>query len=98
MEFSDGVMDGVNLMVNRIYELYDITKQAVTENDKDKLAYVDEVEDMIDGDRKRLVNAHIERLNKGQCKAESSGIFINLISNIERIGDHITYIAHSIEA
>lgn len=98
MEFSDGVMDGVNLMVNRIYELYDITKQAVTENDKDKLAHVDEVEDMIDGDRKRLVNAHIERLNKGQCKAESSGIFINLISNIERIGDHITYIAHSIEA
>ena len=98
MEFSDGVMDGVNLMVNRIYELYDITKQAVTENDKDKLAHVDEVEDMIDGDRKRLVNAHIERRNKGLCKAESSGIFINLISNIERIGDHITYIAHSIEA
>ena len=23
MEFSDGVMDGVNLMVNRIYELQD---------------------------------------------------------------------------
>lgn len=43
-----------------------------------------------------LIDAHIERLNKGICKAESSGIFINLVSNLERLGDHLTYIAHSV--
>ena len=98
MEFSDGVIDDVSVMVNRVYELYDLVKQTVTGRDRDALVRVDEVENSIDSDRKRLIDAHIERLNNGQCKAESSGIFINLVANIERIGDHLTYIAHSIEA
>ena len=45
--------------------------------------------------RSKMMNDHIARLNSGECKAESSSIFINLVSNIERLADHITYIAHS---
>ena len=43
--------------------------------------------------RKRYIDDHIARLNKGECKPESSGVFINLVSNLERLGDHLTYIA-----
>lgn len=98
MEFSDGVINDVSKMVSLIYELYDLAKKAVLEGDDNVLSRVDEVEEQIDGFRKRLIDGHVERLNKGLCKPECSGVFINLVSNIERLGDHLTYIAHSVEA
>ncbi len=97
MEFSDGVIDEVSDMVKNIDSLYALTKQAVLESDKNILPEVDRVEEKIDAYRKSLIDGHIERLNKGLCKPESSSIFINLVSNIERLGDHLTYIAHSVE-
>lgn len=97
MEFSDGVIDEVSNMVKNIDSLYALTKQAVLESDKNILPEVDRVEEKIDAYRKSLIDGHIERLNKGLCKPESSSIFINLVSNIERLGDHLTYIAHSVE-
>ena len=35
---------------------------------------------------------HIDRLKQGKCKPENNTIFINLVSNLERIGDHLYYI------
>ena len=52
---------------------------------------------MLDNFRRKLISDHIERLNRGECKATSSSIFINLVSNMERAGDHMFFIAHTIE-
>ncbi len=96
IEFSDQVMAEIKNMIGEIEKLYSLTKDVVTSKNDKLLVQVDEVEEGIDNLRKRLIDAHIERLNKGICKAESSGIFINLVSNLERLGDHLTYIAHSV--
>ena len=56
---------------------------------------IDIIEDEIDARRKDLVKGHIERLNKGECRAESSSVFINLANNLERVGDHLYFIAQS---
>ncbi|MGN1094337.1 MAG: Na/Pi cotransporter family protein [Candidatus Neoclostridium sp.] len=97
MEFSDGVIQELNQMVAQISVLYNLTKQAVLNADKNVLPEVNRVEEKIDAYRKKLIDGHIERLNKGLCKPESSSVFINLVSNIERLGDHLTYIAHLAE-
>ena len=57
----------------------------------------DDLEEAIDDMRKDLVAEHICRLSQGKCRPENNTIFINLVSNMERIGDHLNYIAHSIE-
>lgn len=77
-------------------ELYSLTKQIISEKDATLLAKADQVENEIDGFRKRLIDGHIERLNAGICRPESSGVFINLVSNLERLGDHLTYIAYTV--
>jgi phosphate:Na+ symporter len=41
--------------------------------------------------RKALVQEHINRLSQGLCKPENNAVFINLVSNLERIGDHLAY-------
>lgn len=34
-------------------------------------------------------------MGRGECRPENNTVFINLVSNLERIGDHLSYIAHS---
>ena len=32
---------------------------------------------------------HIERLAKGQCSADSGAVWLHLVNDLERVGDHI---------
>ena len=96
MDFSQGVMEELGEMVEQVERLYSLTKLAVLEKEPALLPQIDRVEARIDAHRKQLIDRHIQRLNQGECKAESSGVFINLVSNLERLGDHLTYIAYTI--
>jgi phosphate:Na+ symporter len=40
--------------------------------------------------------SHVERMGQGLCSAESGLIFIDLVDNIEKIGDHLKNIAQAI--
>ncbi len=95
LDFSPSVGEELDGMVARVEELYGLTKRAVLERDPMLLPQIDRVEEEVDGLRKALIDRHIQRLNAGECRAESSGVFINLVSNLERLGDHLTYIAHT---
>ena len=39
---------------------------------------------------------HIDRMTNGKCSPRSGMIFIDLVDNIEKIGDHLTNIAQSV--
>lgn len=95
--FSDSVKAEMQKMVGKIEELYVFTKQLIVEKNAELLPQIDQTEEQIDAFRKRLIDSHIERLNSGECRPESSSVFINLVSNLERLGDHLTYIAHTIK-
>ena len=95
--FSDNVINSLVNMYQDVVKLYDVSIKAFVEKDLSLLKQVDEIEEVIDTTRTKLINDHIKRLNEGRCKPENSGVFINLVSNLERIGDHICYVAHSIE-
>ena len=97
LDFSGGVKIELDGMVMRLEELYTLTRRAVLERESGLLPRIDQAEDDIDAMRKRLIDRHIERLNQGECRAESSGVFINLVSNLERLGDHLTYIAYTVQ-
>lgn len=98
LDFSDSVKEELNEMEGCIESLYALTKRLVEEKELGLLHQIDRVEGKIDNMRRELVNHHIERLNAGVCKAESSGVFINMVSNMERLGDHLTYIAYTVQA
>jgi phosphate:Na+ symporter len=95
--FSETVQEDLTRMAGRVEALYQLTKRAILEKDQALLPQVAAVEDEIDAMRKELIDGHIRRLNAGECRAESSGVFINLVSNLERLGDHLTYIADTVQ-
>lgn len=96
LDFSDGVKEEVTKMVTLVEDLYSLTRQAVLERNASLLPQIERIEDSVDDMRRKLIDSHIQRLNQGECRAESSGVFINLVSNLERLGDHLTYIAASV--
>lgn len=95
LQFSDNVVAELDAMVERVEDLYSLLKRYIQEKDGELLPQIDRVEEDIDAFRKALIDSHIRRLNAGECRPESSGVFINMVSNLERLGDHLTYIAHS---
>ncbi len=97
LDFSESVMEELAAMVEQVEHLYNLTTQALLNKEQTLLPQIDRTEERIDDMRKDLIDRHIQRLNQGECRAESSGIFINLVSNLERLGDHLTYVAHTIQ-
>lgn len=94
--FNYIVYTEIKEMYDKVREMYDIAMDCFLTKDDGKLSEVERAEDEIDRLRRQLVNKHIERLNKGECNPESNGVFVNLVGNIERMADHLTFIAESI--
>ncbi|MBQ4269884.1 MAG: Na/Pi cotransporter family protein [Clostridia bacterium] len=93
--FSEGINEKISDMHDLLRKQYSLVKQVALDKNYAVLAESDEVEDQIDEMRKELVAEHILRLSQGKCRPENNTVFINLVSNLERIGDHLNFIAHS---
>jgi phosphate:Na+ symporter len=52
-----------------------------------------EAEDLIDSMRKNFKKNHMRRLSEGSCNINSGIIFVDIINNLEKIGDHVYNIA-----
>jgi phosphate:Na+ symporter len=52
-----------------------------------------DAEDQIDSMRKKFKNNHMKRLSEGSCNINSGIIFVDIINNLEKIGDHVYNIA-----
>ena len=95
--FSDNVLLQVGFMRSTINTLYQKTDEVFLSKDINRLKEIDEVENKVDKMRKELIDDHFDRLNKGECKPQNSGVFVNLVNNLERAADHMTYIAYSVK-
>lgn len=95
LSFSEGINAKLELMHGMLQEQYELVKQVGLENRIDLIAASDELEDKIDNMRRELVAEHIVRLSQGKCKPENNTVFINLVCNLERVGDHLNYLVHN---
>lgn len=94
--FSESVYESIKSLRDMLNEQYDNINIMILQNDYSLKDKINEVEDNIDTLRTNLINDHIARLEEGKCKAQSSGVFINLISNLERAGDHLEVVAQTL--
>lgn len=94
IKFSSKVFEQIGIMRDKLNQQFAYLKDMFENNNYAILAEVDQVEDEIDKLRSTMINDHIARLEKGECSPASSGVYINLVSNLERAGDHLAYIAH----
>jgi phosphate:Na+ symporter len=95
--FSDGINEKLSEMHAMLHDQYALVKTTVLENKRDLIQTSDDLEEKIDEKRRELVAEHITRLSQGKCRPENNTIFINLVCNLERVGDHLNYLVHNDE-
>ena len=95
--FSEQVIEKLKAMYEDLSEMYKLAAAIFETKNKDGFASLEKIENEVDSMRKALIDEHIARLNAGACSPKNSAVFINLVSNLERAGDHINFFAHTIE-
>ncbi len=55
-----------------------------------------QIEDEVDECKDEYKISHIARMNDGTCNAESGAVFLNMLIDIERVGDHAINVAFAI--
>lgn len=70
--------------------------QALDHKDKEAARHVVEKEEAIDKMERKLRKQHILRLNEGACSGQAGIVFVDIISNLERVGDHAVNIAEAV--
>lgn len=96
LEFSETGDRELREMVDMVDKILNLSLDMFSNNTQEHLAEILALEDQIDKKEREIQNAHIERLNKNQCTAQSGMMFSDLASNLERVADHATNIAFSI--
>ncbi|KML34690.1 Na/Pi cotransporter family protein [Rossellomorea marisflavi] len=89
--------------MNDLEEMFGLTISTVSQsiealdvNSLDMAREVIEKEDRIDKMERKLRKQHILRMNEGKCTGQSGIVFVDIISNLERIGDHAVNIAEAV--
>ncbi len=93
--FSEGIEEKIRTMHALIEKQYGVVKNISLEDERERIGEADALEEEIDAMRRDLVADHIARMGRGECRPENNTVFINLVSNLERVGDHINFLAHS---
>lgn len=93
IQFSEKAIRDLNYMCETAKYAVDSAIFALGNSDTQEAKKVIETESKIDDINKQLRAEHITRLNKHECNPESGTIFLEIVSNLERVGDHSNNIA-----
>ena len=96
LKFSSGVIEQIKLMGEKLTAQFELVNELFETSNNDLIEKIDAIEEQIDDMRSEMIQQHIDRLERNECSPSNSGVFINLVSNLERAGDHLNYIAHSL--
>lgn len=86
---------------DEIYEMKKITQNAletVMHRDEDKMKWLSKVaamEQQMDDMTESYRNNHLERMRQGKCSEEACVLYSEMLTDFERIGDHLLNIAQS---
>jgi phosphate:Na+ symporter len=98
LPFSDEAVKELDDMISKAVESVRVVVDALENNDKQKAASIIAMDDILDDLERELRARHIKRLNHGICYPASGVVFLDMLSHLERIGDHAVNIAEEIIA
>ncbi|MEC9489007.1 MAG: Na/Pi cotransporter family protein [Halanaerobium sp.] len=93
LTFSSKAKKDLAHMFDTAIEAFTLAMEGLDKMDRNVSESVLHFEDDIDLMEKEMRTNHILRLNKGECYPASGVVYLDVLSNLERIGDHASSIA-----
>ena len=91
--FSEDAVHDLNDMFDRVRGLYRISLRALQGEDREAANEAFLLEKNVDRLEIEYKANHVHRLESGRCNPEGGILFVEILHNLERIGDHAVNIA-----
>ena len=88
LSFSGTGVDDLKEISNSVFRSFGHAIEARQTGNMEAVRKVSQYEDQVDNMEEELREKHIERLSKGECVPSAGVVFLDIISNLERISDH----------
>ena len=88
LDFSDTGTEDLREISKNVFKAFENAIEARRSGNMDFVRKVSQYEDEVDSLEEELREKHIERLSKGKCVPSAGVVFLDVISNLERISDH----------
>ena len=96
LSLSEDAIKEMDSMLNAVKECVDLSLLAFEKDDLSIALKVPPLEEVIDELKAKLRANHIDRVKRRQCSIEAGFIWSDLLTNLERVGDHCNNIATEI--
>lgn len=97
LKFSESARKEMINIYAKVQENFKTALKCLEEDNKEMAHEIYTLEDEVDALDKLYRKTHMERLNKGNCTIDSGVLFLDLLTNLERISDHSCNIANQVE-
>ena len=94
--FSPEARRELEVMESAVREVLSLSISAFVDNDVQRAARVEPLEEIIDGLCDEMKSHHVDRLQSGACTLGQGFVFNDLLTNYERVADHCSNIAVAI--
>ncbi|MCC0637577.1 MULTISPECIES: Na/Pi cotransporter family protein [unclassified Clostridioides] len=98
ISFSEEGQAELDIMYNKVVSAYTYALESMRTDDVDLACKVIKIEEQVDIMEKSCRANHMYRLNNNLCSIENGVIYLDVISNLERISDHAVNIAQQVIA
>ncbi|MHC4752452.1 MAG: PhoU domain-containing protein, partial [Planctomycetota bacterium] len=96
LSFSDLALAEIGQFREEVEQMFDSVIAALEHSDIESAKSALANENNLNKMQMDFRRSHVQRMSEGICSAETGLIFIDLVDNIEKIGDHLTNIAQAI--
>lgn len=93
LRLSDVASQELSVLVAAVDEAVEMSFRAFRDGDMELARQVEPLEEVIDELKEQLRGNHVLRLQQGSCSMETGFVWSDLLTNLERIGDHCSNIA-----
>ena len=96
LTFSDDAMREAEDLRTRVMEMLGAVIHAVEHGDRKAAQRALAIEEEINEMQVKFRRSHVQRMTDGDCLPTTGLIFIDLVDNVEKIGDHLCNIAQAV--
>ena len=93
IKFSEKAMEEFRVISDAVDEIVEMSITCVAHDDVVTASRIEPLEETIDDLVDKLKSRHVQRFKKGECVIDGGVIFLDILTNIERISDHCSNIA-----
>ena len=96
LKFSETAQNEFKEMFKVIDQMFELSFVIFHDQTVDNLKKLHDLENQTDELKNTLSTAHYERIQKNMCKMENSPFYTSLVSELERVADHLVNVGYSI--